>query len=325
MPCYSPLQGWKDHDTGGIRFNRNGKGPLEEMEVACGQCLGCRLDHSRMWAMRIVHESQLHEFDRGNCFITLTYRDESECTPEQRANGYHIPVDWSLNKKHFQDFMKRLRKYFGGRIRFFHCGEYGNVCEHGFDLDEQPCDCCNVGRPHYHAILFNCSFPDLEQYTMHRGEPRYTSKILEGIWKYGFVDVGEANFESAAYVARYILKKVNGAAAEDHYFKADGGYWVIPEYITMSRKPGIGKDWYDKYKDDMFPSDEVPVPGLGVIKKVPRYYQELFQHEDAMTLEQIKEMRQKFREEHADEYTPARLKDKYIVKKAQIETLHRRL
>ena len=194
-----------DQDTGGIVF-RNSDG-YEKMEVACGQCLGCRLDRSRMWAMRIVHEASMHELEGGNCFITLTYRDRIECSLEELKEGYHVPDDWSLNKKHFQKFMKRLRKYFEPQeIRFFHCGEYGARCKHGLELDRVDCPCCNVGRPHYHACLFNCSFADLEAYGSKNGELRYTSKTLEDIWKYGFVDVGELNFASAAYVARYIMK-----------------------------------------------------------------------------------------------------------------------
>ena len=133
MPCYSPLKGWKDEFTGGIKFRR--EGATEAMEVACGQCLGCRLDRSRMWATRIVHESSLHELDGGNCFVTLTYRDPVECSPGQLKEGLHVPSDWSLHKEHFQKFMKRLRKAFAPqKIRFYMCGEYGNVCKHGIDL-----------------------------------------------------------------------------------------------------------------------------------------------------------------------------------------------
>ena len=325
MPCYSPLKGWKDSETGGIVFRA--EGAESHMEVACGQCLGCRLDRSRMWAARIVHEASLHEYQGGNCFVTLTYRDKEECSLEQLSQGFHIPEDWSLHKSHFQKFMKRLRKEYADRtIRFFHCGEYGNTCEHGIDLVRVGCPFCNVGRPHYHAVLFNVSFGDLDLYTTVNGEPRYTSPKLESIWKYGFVDVGEVNFESAAYVARYILKKVTGVAADGHYIKIDldgVARYVEPEYCTMSRRPGIAKEWYEKYKDDLFPSDECPVPGSGVFKKVPRYYQELFATEEPLTLEEIKEVRQRFREENAEEYSPGRLMDKYRVKKAQVQMLKR--
>ncbi len=324
VPCYSPLKGWKDTETGGIVFK--GLGTEETMEVACSQCLGCRLDRSRMWAMRIAHEASLHEHSGGNCFVTLTYRDRAECDDEQLRNGYFIPEDWSLHKSHFQLFMKRLRKQLANKIRFFHCGEYGNRCKHGIDLERVGCPLCQLGRPHYHACLFNVCFGDLEQYTQINGQPRYTSRMLSRIWKYGFVDVGELNFESAAYVARYCLKKVNGLNADTHYYASDmvgEVTFLEPEYCTMSRRPGIGKAWFDEYKDDLFPSDEVPVPGSGVFKGMPRYYEELFKKEDPIGLEEIKEIRKAFMEAHGGDFTPERLMAKYRVKKAQVTQLKR--
>ena len=68
MPCYSPLKGFVNLENGGIVFKRSSIAG-GSMEVACGQCLGCRLDHSRMWAIRIVHEAMLYD---ENSFITLT-------------------------------------------------------------------------------------------------------------------------------------------------------------------------------------------------------------------------------------------------------------
>ena len=322
MPCYSPLKGWRNAETGG--WQGRASGADMEMEVACGQCLGCRLDRSRMWAMRIVHEASLYQHSTGNSFITLTYRNPIECNKDQLARGLHVPDDWSLHKSHFVKFMKRLRSHRNGeKIRYFMCGEYGRVCRHGLDVDEVSCEVCNFGRPHYHAILFNCSFCDLVKYNIVNGEGRYYSPSLEKIWRYGFVDVGEVNFESAAYVARYALKKKTGQMAEEWYFDPENGDFKQPEYCTMSRKPGIGKKWYDKYKSDMFPSDDVPVPGQGVLKGMPRYYETLFGDEDPLTLEAIKEVRRKFKEDHADEYTPERLHSKYRVKQKQIELLKR--
>ena len=312
MPCYSPLKGWKDKDTGGLVFRReNSSAPLE---VACGQCLGCRLDYSRMWAMRIVHESSLYE---SNCFVTLTYDDE------------HVPSDWSLCRRDFVLFMKRLRKAFEPeRIRFYMAGEYGVCCKHGLNLDSVGCPLCNVGRPHFHSCLFNCSFDDLAAYGSRNGDFRYTSDFLAGIWKNGFVDVGELNFESAAYVARYILKKVNGVNADEHYMSIDlDGVCIFlePEYCTMSRRPGLGREWFERYWSDVFPSDEVPVPGVGVLRGVPRYYEEIFKCSDPLSLDEIKRVRLEFMRAHGDEFSPARLMDKYKVKKAQVNLLTRSL
>lgn len=320
MPCYSPLKGWRDAETGAWRSKASGCDV--EMEVACGSCLGCRLDRSRMWAIRLVHEASLYEFGNGNVFVTLTYRDRIECTPEQERLGLYIPDDWSLAKRHFQLFMKRLRRLYKSRkIKYYHCGEYGAKCKHGVDLNEHKCEVCNFGRPHYHAILFNISFHDLVKYNLVNGEYRYYSPLLSQIWGYGFCDVGAVNFESAAYVARYCLKKKDGLMAEDWYLDKETGAFYQPEYSTMSN--GIGQGFYLSNKSDMFPSDEVPVHGSGVFKGVPRYYEKLFADEDPLTLEAIKEVRKKFREEHAEEYTPQALESKYKHKVKQIERLKR--
>ena len=309
MPCYSPLKGWRDPDTNGLIFKRTSR-TQETLDVACGQCLGCRLDRALMWAVRIVHESTLHLDQLGSCFVTLTYRDRADCTPEQLRLGHHIPDDGSLNKAHFQKFIKRLRKHFPQKIRFFHCGEYGEETQ----------------RPHYHACLFNCSFDDLQLHRSDEGVHTYYSDTLATLWPYGFATIGELNYDTAAYTARYCLKKVTGTKAADHYLRNDEygvAYWLQPEYITMSLKPGIGYDFYEKYKTDIFPSDEVPVPGKGIISKVPRYYQTLLEREDPATLELVKQLRQTFIQQHGDDFTPERLMDKYKCQKARISTNRR--
>ena len=90
-----------------------------------------------------------------------------------------------------------------GAFDFFVAGEYGVRCQHGIDVERIGCPMCNVGRPHYHACLFNVAFDDLVSYGSDRGRIRYTSPTLENIWKYGFVDVSELNFTTAEYVAGY--------------------------------------------------------------------------------------------------------------------------
>ncbi len=300
MACYAPLKGYKDPISGGLVFYKTST-PLQ---VACGQCLGCRTDRTLMWAMRIVHEAHLHEC---NCFITLTYRNRDECNAEQLKNGYYVPRDYSLNKQHFQRFIKRLRKHFPQKIKYFHCGEYG---------DENK-------RPHYHACLFNCSFEDQEIYDNTEGRGLYASPLLERLWPYGFSTIGELNFETASYTAGYILKKITGAMARDEYLRSDEYgvcYWVLPPYTTMSlghkRPGGIGADFYKKYSSDFFPSDESPVPGKGVIKKVPRYYADIYADISPEGMGTVKEIRAAFMHEHREDFTLERLKDKYICARA---------
>ena len=193
MPCYKPLDAWRPDDSTGSKkliFSYNAKhckSVIPDLQVPCGRCVGCRLERSRQWAIRCVHEASLH---KRNCFVTLTYND------------VNLPEDRGLHYKHFQDFMKRLRKKYGEGIRFYMCGEYGE----------------QLGRPHFHACLFNHDFDDKKLWkTTDSNSKLYRSKELEELWPFGYSSVGDVNFESAAYVARYIMKKVNGEAAELHY------------------------------------------------------------------------------------------------------------
>ena len=282
MPCFKPLKGYrakKKNPSGKYSIVFNPKyGYLDlPQTLPCGQCIGCRLERSRQWAIRCHHESLQHE---NNCFITLTYNDEN------------LPYNQSLNKKHFQLFMKRLRKKFGNNIRFFHCGEYGD----------------QFNRPHYHACLFNFDFTDKVLFKVKNGNEIYSSQTLEKIWGKGFCTVTDLTFDTAAYAARYITKKVTGELAPDHYTKIDD-YGEIteltPEYNTMSRRPGIGKTYYDKWTSDIYPSDYVIINGKKC--KPPKYYDS--QHEicEPDELKKIKTNRKNSMILHEPNNTPERL------------------
>lgn len=192
MPCFKPLDAWRPRESTGSKkliflYNPKTCESTTPIQVPCGQCVGCRLERSRQWAIRCVHESKLH---KDNCFITLTYND---------AN---LPSDKSLHYYDFQCFMKRLRKqYPGSKIRYYMCGEYGE----------------NFGRPHFHACIFGFNFDDLKLWKVQNKQKLYRSKKLEKLWDKGHSSVGTVTFESAAYVARYIMKKVTGDAAKNHY------------------------------------------------------------------------------------------------------------
>lgn len=303
MPCYSPLTGYRAqrvNDSGkrSIVFNpAHGYRDLP-VQVPCGQCIGCRLERSRQWAIRCMHEASLHT---ENCFITLTYSDE------------HLPSDRSLNVRDFQLFMKRLRKKYNDRaIRFYHCGEYGS----------------RFGRPHYHALLFGFDFPDRQLFRVtSAGSRLYRSRDLESLWPFGFSTIGDVTFDSAAYVARYIMKKVTGDKAAEHYEWIDPDTGEIhqrkPEYTTMSRRPGIGKLWYDKYKHEVYPSDEVIVKGRAV--KPPKYYDGLYEIEYPEDAERVKEARKRAAARRKQDNTTERLRVREKVKLAQISRLKRSL
>lgn len=260
MPCYHPLSAWYgDRLPSGkraITFTKPAAGVYEraQLELPCGQCIGCRLERSRQWAMRCVHEASLH---RHNCFITLTY-------DERNNPGTLILRDYQL-------FMKRLRKHLGGqRVRFFHCGEYGE----------------QFARPHYHAILFGHDFQDRRPWSNRNGVPLDRSPTLEKLWPHGFSTVGNVTFESAAYVARYIVKKINGPDAGRHYLGRK------PEYVTMSRRPGIAADWFKRYRNDVLNYDHVVIRGRGVFKP-PKFYDRILDNENPAMLRNIKYNRQR--------------------------------
>lgn len=275
--------------------------PSTKMKVACGQCVGCRLEKSRQWAVRCVHESKEY---LQNSFITLTYNDENlikQCgvTDEQYNNQI---IDYSLNKKDFQLFMKRLRKrYAPQKIRYFHCGEYGE----------------EKGRPHHHAILFNIKFKDQLYHCQQNGEKYYTSETLNKIWGMGHCIVGKATYKSAAYVARYLLKKINGKEKEEYY---DG---VQPEYTTMSRNKGIGHKHFEKYGKQIMDLDEVAINGMKMVP--PKYYDILHERIDPEKLLKVKEKRKARAIENEKENTPERLKAKERIKRKRIKCLVRGL
>lgn len=322
MPCYSPLKGYRAKRinplTGkrSIVFNPNEAFTDMPVEVACGQCIGCRLERSRQWAIRCVHEASLHE---DNAFITLTYDND------------HMPVDGGLHVEDFQRFMKRLRRRHPDRkIRFFHCGEYGEVCALCGN-SKLFCRCDqyikSLGRPHYHAVLFNYDFHDKKQLKRSRnGETYYISEELSQLWPQGFSIIGDVTFESAAYVARYITKKVNGDKAHGYYEKCDfGGTGEIteirPEYTTCSRRPGIGYDWYKRFRDETYRDDFVVCRGRKV--RPPRFYDKVFQEEKVDEAFRNKIVRKVNARKHSDNNTPERLRDREFCQMEKLKKLKR--
>ncbi|AXL15388.1 replication initiator protein [Microviridae sp.] len=314
MPCYSPLIAHYSksvNDSGKRSLVFNSKDTIFSdncISVPCGQCIGCRLERSRQWALRCEHEAMLHE---QNSFITLTYNDEN------------LPADGSLVKADFQKFMKRLRRRldydYNVKIRFYGCGEYGQ----DQDLLHQGIDA--LGRPHFHAIIFGYGFyHDRQPHKKNGDNMLYTSALLDSVWQKGFCSVGEMTFESAAYCARYCLKKVTGDEAVDHYQKIDRStgevVLVEPEFQLASRNPGIGKKWYDKFKDDL---KKDFITSRGVKMRPAKYYDYLTEKYDPFFFESIKKARKDASQNV--ETDPERLLVSEQVKLAQISNLSRKL
>ena len=306
MACFHPLDAWRVPSGQIVFYDSPG---AQYQQLPCGQCIGCRLERSREWALRCVHEASMHEH---NCFITLTY------------NAENIPPDGGLRKKHYQDFMKRFRKSIAPtKVKYYYCGEYGD----------------KNNRPHYHALIFGYNFPDWVYIgETQSGFPLYTSPTLERLWGNGFVQIGEVSFESAAYVARYIMKKVNGRARDQideetglkPYERINSFtgeiHEVLPEYTDMSRGGrhgrGIGHEWFERYSGDCYPKDYVTVNGMKC--KPPRYYDEKLKAEDPDMYDQLKAWRAKQGYESSDN-EPHRLKAREKVKQAQNSMLKRSL
>lgn len=289
MPCYHPIPMWHSKNIN----KETGKRPLtanygdawrplgrlpDTIYVPCGQCVGCRLEYSRQWAMRCVHEFETA--GRVGSFITLTY------------NPDNLPPDGKVHKDHVQKFFKRLRKKFGNGIRFFACGEYGH----------------NFKRPHYHAIIFGLQFTDLMIHTVKHGYQYYRSPTLERLWPYGFSLVGNVTFESAAYVARYVFKKQKGDDVDDS----------LQPFVLMSRMPGLGHDWYNKYKSQIYPNDFIVIRD-GITCKPPQYYDSLLEKDNPELYEQVKAARQaKYRRDEDmtdEEYAAAAIQERLKAKK----------
>lgn len=228
----------------------------EFVEIPCGQCIGCRLDYSRMWANRCLLELQYH---KSSFFVTLTYDDEHlplTFFGEPETGEAHPAA--TLRKADFQKFMKRLRRNTGQGLRFFAAGEYGS----------------KTFRPHYHAIIFGLELDDLQVYKCSpQGFTYYTSETMQKAWPLGFVVVGDVSWETCAYTARYICKKLKGQ--ESVFYDLHN---IEPEFSLMSRKPGIGRQYFDDHPE-LFQYDFLNVPTEKGGKKFrpPRYFAQLYE------------------------------------------------
>ena len=293
MPCYHPLTAYQCADGSVVFQERKRFNTVKTLSLPCGQCIGCRLEKSRQWAIRCMHEAQMHD---TNCFITLTYDDDN------------LPSDKSLHHEHFQKFIRSLRKRTGIKMRYYMAGEYGEQ----FD------------RPHFHACIFGYDFHDKKLWkTTESGSRLYRSQYLETIWTHGYSSIGDVTFESAAYVARYIMKKINGKQQRQHYTDQETGVIREPEYNKMSLKPGIGKSWLDKYESDVYPHDHIIIRGKPV--RPPKYYDKQYRIKNPYQFEVLLYKRELSAKLNYEDNTDERLLVKEQVTTAKLQSLKRKL
>lgn len=328
MACYHPRPAWQllgvktASGKSVISFkdpyavpNRSRVGIM----VPCGNCIGCRLDKAQSWAIRGFHENQRYDF---SSFISLTFSDD------------HLDPARSLIRSDFPNFMKRLRKHFQvltsahceysehGRLRvkrkyrpfdFTHlyCGEYGE----------------DFSRPHYHACLFGVEFADKYYWrTTDTGSLVYRSPTLERLWPFGHCEIGSVTIESISYVARYILKKINGDAAHEHYRTVDDYNQEVdrtPEFLGMSTRPAIGKRFIEEFSSDVFPNDCIVLPD-GSKGPVPRYYRQRFNLTNPEVSDKLR-LKRVERAQASPDNSPERLAVREACKQAKVKDLKRSL
>lgn len=222
--------------------------------LPCGKCAACRLKYGKHWATRGLMEAFCHE---KSCFLTLTLDDKS-----LKEHGDYVRIDY------LQKFFKRLRKHLGlKKVRYLACGEYGSL---------------NM-RPHYHCIIFGYYPDDAEFEKVNAlGDEIYISKELNSLWQFGNIFIGDVSAESIAYVAGYVVKKQQ---IIDEY---PPDYRHHAPFITMSRKPGLGYEFFSKYTED-FLHDSIRINDKQV--NVPRYFIKQFEKFRPDIADKLKEMR----------------------------------
>lgn len=251
--------------------------------LSCGRCDSCLLRRSQEWAARCLHEMHMHE---ENCFLTLTYSDLA------------LPRDGNLNHTHIQLFMKKLRFVIAPKkIRYFMCGEYGSKTD----------------RPHYHMLIFGYDFPDKTYWRMCKRKIHrlYRSEQLERLWCYGHSEIGSATYESAGYIARYIVKKIQQDADRS-----------VSSYVRMSTRGGVGEDFFQKYRTDMYPIGSV-VLRTGKKISVPRYYAKKMKILEPSVVEEVKQKNKLKAQKREYDITKRRLLDREICTRARLRRLPR--
>lgn len=255
MPCYQPIRAKQGPDSDGLNHVWINPSSIANLDLPCGHCLGCRQARAKEWGTRATHEAASW---RHNCFLTLTYNDES------------LPHDGQLEPKALQRFIKRLRRAADRRhpalasdwnhsLRYLASGEYG---EHN-------------GRPHYHLCLFNCNFTDTHPVARDLVE----SQVLQQLWPNGLHRLGNLTRESATYVAKYTVKGESKATTLPSGVKIQ-----IKPFLRMSLKPAIGTQWIQQYKTDLQHGYLVT---NGYKGRIPRHYKQQLKQNDPQLADRI--------------------------------------
>lgn len=292
MPCYHPMKAIRKLGEKTYRIMKNSGDHADwnsfidystgefydQILLPCGRCVGCRMEHSKQWANRCVLESLDHPKET-NWFLTLTIDDDHLKDYITERGFATVRID------DISTFMKALRgrwssQYHVDGIRFFGASEYGDKSM----------------RPHYHILVFGLPLFDLIHYKNNdRGDPMWISRELEDVWQRGQIIVGEFNWNSAAYTARYVMKKCDGMSQ-----KVYDDLCIEPEKTRMSRRPGIAASYFDANLDHIYDLDEIVLPAtignnLQVISP-PKYFDKRLEKVNPLLLAKIKSERNRIAE-----------------------------
>ncbi len=291
VPRAEVMDGLINYDNDYIRhkLNKINAKTLEHgrltQTIPCGHCYACKLNKSAEWATRCMLETLKSEH---NYWITLTYDEDHVPIAEEtkwkienqdgtfqeityKNEGDEIWCTGCLIPEDATNFLKRLREYLRSHydhtgVKVYYCGEYGSL----------------NARPHFHMLLFNCPIPMEESYDFHIDEnfkEHWKNRIIEELWQHnGMVDITEIEWSNAAYTARYTMKKVFNERTDQEYY-ASG---KIPEFVRMSRRPGIGMDYYEQNKFKIYENDELimkTVKGNTGSIKPPKAFDKLFKEQ----------------------------------------------
>nr|QJB18822.1 MAG: replication initiator protein [Microvirus sp.] len=222
MACISPIN----------IANPKGNSNKDRLTVPCGKCLECLQKKRADWSFRINQELKK---SKSALFITFTYSDEK------------LPKDGNLNKRHFQLFMKSLRRkneimvqsqetnynvsesLKSPPIKYYAVGEYGTL----------------TLRPHYHAIIFNIS--------------QAIANELQNLWEYGMIHIGKVSTASIHYTTKYMITKQNDKNM------------AVKSFALISK--GLGISYLENHKNHI-KNKTLMVRYNGYKQQMPRYLQE---------------------------------------------------
>jgi len=200
------------------------------IDVPCSKCLPCLMNKRADWSFRLEQE---YKNSKSAFFVTLTYDQK------------HAPSDGSLDKKHLQLYMKRLRKKDGtNKLRYYAVGEYGS----------------RGGRPHYHLLIFNASEAHIRSsWNDSRDRP------------VGIVHIGRVTPASVGYVTKYLVQTTSA----QNWRSEKNPKGLLKPFSVMSRKYGIGGQYLTDEMVEWHRSDNKNYTLKDGQKiRLPRFYRE---------------------------------------------------